>query len=74
MDLNIYLVEWWAKERLDEIRTARHREHIADSFRRKSSLRVTLGLALIRVGQRLQGHRAGAPAALARQMPASRPI
>ena len=74
MDLNIYLVEWWAKERLDEIRAAMHREQIAESFRRKSSLRAALGLALIRVGQRLQGGRASAPAALARQLPASRTI
>lgn len=64
MDLNIYLVEWWAKERLDEIRAAIHREQIAESFRRKSSLRAALGLALIRAGQRLQGRApASTPAA-----------
>ena len=60
MDLNIYLVEWLAKERLDEIRTAMHREQIAQSHRQASSLRVALGLALIRVGQRLRGDRTGA--------------
>ena len=66
MDLNIYLVEWWAKERLGEIRAEMHREQIAESFRRKSSLRVALGLALIRVGRRLQGDRAVAATPAAR--------
>jgi hypothetical protein len=58
MDLNIYLVEWWAKERLGEIRAEMHREQIAESFRRKSSLRLALGLALIRAGQRVRGDHA----------------
>jgi hypothetical protein len=58
MDLNIYLVEWWAKERLGEIRAAMLREQIAESLRRKTSLRVALGLVLIRLGQRLRGDRA----------------
>ena len=66
MDLNIYLVEWWANERLREIRTAMHREQIAESFRQKSSLRVALGLALIRVGQRIRGDRAVAATQAAR--------
>lgn len=66
MDLNIYLVEWWANERLSEIRRAMHREQIAESFRRKSSLRAALGLALIRVGQRIRGDRAVAATPAAR--------
>ena len=60
MDLNIYLVEWWAKERLGEIRAAMLREQITESIRRKTSLRVALGLVLIRLGQRLRGDRAAA--------------
>lgn len=66
MDLNIYLVEWWAKERLSEIRTAMRREQIAEPYRRKSSLRVALGLALIRVGERVRGDRAIATTPAAR--------
>ena len=66
MDLNIYLVEWWANERLSEIRRAMHREQIAESFRQKSPLRVALGLALIRVGQRIRGDRAVAATPAAR--------
>ena len=65
MDMNVYLVEWWAKERLGEIRAAVEREQLADSLRQRPPLRVTLGLALISFGRRLQGSRAGvsAPAA-----------
>lgn len=60
MDMNIYLVEWWAKERLDELRAAVGREQLAESLRQKPPLRVTLGLALISLGERLQGSRASA--------------
>ncbi|HYS18935.1 MAG TPA: hypothetical protein VET45_18580 [Candidatus Binatia bacterium] len=60
MDLNIYLIEWWAKERLDEIRAAVLRERLAESLRQRPPLRVALGLALISLGQRLQGGRASA--------------
>ncbi len=33
MDLNIYLVEWWAKERLGELQAAMLRERIAEAVR-----------------------------------------
>jgi hypothetical protein len=59
MDMNVYLVEWWAKERLGEIRAAVGREQLAEALRQRPALRVRLGLALIRFGQRLQGNRAG---------------
>ncbi|MGH7346824.1 MAG: hypothetical protein ACREK4_18075 [Candidatus Rokuibacteriota bacterium] len=57
MDMNIYLVEWWAKERLGEMRAAVMREQIAEAVRQRPRLRETLGLALISLGQRLQGAR-----------------
>jgi hypothetical protein len=64
MDMNVYLVEWWAKERLDEIRAAVVREQLAGSVRERPSFRVALGLALISVGRKLQGSHAavGTPA------------
>jgi len=64
MDMNVYLVEWWAKERLGEIRTAVEREQLVESVRRRPRLRVGLALALIRLGRKLQGRdaRVGAPA------------
>jgi hypothetical protein len=62
MDMNVYLIEWWAKERLGELRAAVAREQLADSLRQKPPLRVTLGLTLISLGQRLQGNAAGSPA------------
>ena len=64
MDMNVYLVEWWAKERLDEIRAAVVREQLASSVRQRPPFRVALGLALINVGRKLQGSHAavGAPA------------
>ena len=63
MDMNIYLVEWYAKERLGEIRTAVEREHLVESMRRRP-LRAVLGQALISIGRKLQGRdaRVGAPA------------
>jgi hypothetical protein len=65
MDMNSYLVEWLAKERLGELRTALARQQLAASLRERSALRVRLGLALIGIGRRLQGSRSGvaAPAA-----------
>ena len=59
MDMNLYLVEWWAKERLDELRAALKREQLAESLRQRPPLRVTIGLALISLGQRLRGSAAG---------------
>lgn len=58
MDMNVYLVEWMAKDRLAEIRAAMVREQLAESVRRRPSLRVALGLALVSVGRKLQGDRA----------------
>ena len=63
MDMNVYLVEWMAKERLGEIRAAIVREQLAESARRRPSLRVALGLALVNVGRKLQGDRAAMSAA-----------
>jgi len=59
MDMNLYLVEWWAKERLDELRAALKREQLAEALRERPPLRVTVGLALISLGQRLRGNAAG---------------
>jgi len=59
MDMNVYLVEWWAKERLGEIRAAVEREQLVESMRRRRApLRVGLGHALISIGQKLQGRAA----------------
>ena len=70
MDMNNYLIEWLAKERLGELRTALARQQLAASVRQPSPLRVRLGLALIDFGRRLQGNgsavtrrASGAPAA-----------
>jgi hypothetical protein len=63
MDMNVYLVEWMAKERLAEIRAAVVREQLAESALRRPSLRVALGLALVNVGRKLQGDRAAMSAA-----------
>jgi len=59
MDMNLYLVEWWAKERLDELRAALTREQLAEALCDRPPLRVTVGLALISLGQRLRGNAAG---------------
>jgi len=70
MDMNNYLIEWIAKERLGELRSALARQQLAASVRQPSPLRVKLGLALIGFGRKLQGGDAalarrasGAPAA-----------
>ena len=65
MDMNSYLIEWLAKERLGELRSALAQQQLAASLREPSVLRVRLGLALIGLGRRLQGNRSSiaAPAA-----------
>jgi hypothetical protein len=63
MDMNVYLVEWWAKERLGEIRAAVVREQLAESARQRPSLRVALGAALVNVGRKIQGDRGAASVA-----------
>ena len=60
MDLNVYLLEWWAKERMGEVRAAAVRERLVESLRQRPPLRVVLGLALISLGRRLQGSRGSA--------------
>jgi len=65
MDLNIYLIEYWAKERLSEVRAAATRERLVESLQPRPPFRVALGLALIRLGQRLQGAYPTAPSSLA---------
>ncbi|PYN76254.1 MAG: hypothetical protein DMD96_26400 [Candidatus Rokuibacteriota bacterium] len=65
MDLNIYLIEYWAKERLSEVRAAATRERLVESLQPRPPFRVALGLALIRLGQRLQGAHPTAPSSLA---------
>ena len=62
MDMNVYLVEWLAKERLGEIRAAAVREQLAESARPRPSLRTALGLAMVSVGRKLQGGRAAVSA------------
>jgi len=56
MDMNNYLLEWLAKERLGELRTALARQQLAASVRQRSPLRVRLGLALIGFGRRVHGN------------------
>jgi|RhiMetdeSRZDD1v2_1073273.scaffolds.fasta_scaffold41614_4 hypothetical protein len=65
MDMNVYLVEWFATEHLRELRAAVGRQQLAESLGRKPSLRTTLGSALINLGHRLQGERAAATATAA---------
>jgi hypothetical protein len=55
MDMNIYLIEWLAKERLGELRAAVIREQIAEVVRQRPTLRMMLGLALMSLGRRLRG-------------------
>jgi hypothetical protein len=64
MDMNAYLIEWLAKERMGEVQAAMLRARIAESARRRPSLRVVLGLALIGLGRRLQGRRRASADAL----------
>ena len=64
--MNVYLIEWWAKERMGEVQAAVLRERVAEAVRQRVPLRVVLGLALINLGRRLQGReRAAAADALA---------
>jgi hypothetical protein len=54
MDTNLYLVEWWAKERLAEERAAAVRAKLVASLRGRRGLRV----ALISLGRRVEGRAA----------------
>jgi hypothetical protein len=55
MDTNLYLVEWWTKERLAEEREAALRAKLVASLRGRRRLRVALGGALISLGRRVAG-------------------
>jgi hypothetical protein len=59
MDMNSYLVEWLANERLGELRGALARERLVASLGTRSSPRLRLGATLIGLGRRLQGDRPG---------------
>jgi hypothetical protein len=65
MDVNSYVVEYWLKERMGEVQAAVIRGQVARSRRTRPPLRVTIGAALVRLGQRLQGAEAGAAKVLA---------
>jgi hypothetical protein len=54
MDMNVYLLEWLAKDRMAQVRADALRAKLPDGLLRPP-LRVVLGLALVRLGRRLQG-------------------
>jgi hypothetical protein len=56
MDMNLYFAEWVVRERLAEARAAGARDALVHTARpRPRPVRVRLGLALVRLGRRLQG-------------------
>jgi hypothetical protein len=58
MDMNVYFAEWLIKERLAEARAAGARDALFHAHRPpRQPMRVALGLALIRLGRRLQSGR-----------------
>jgi len=60
MDMNVYVAEWLVKERIAEARAAGARSALLDAHRPpRPPMRVALGLALIRLGQRIQSGRPG---------------
>jgi hypothetical protein len=65
MDLNIYVTEYWVKERMGEVRAAAMRDQLVQSLRTRRPLRVAVGEALVWLGHRLQGGAARAPKVLA---------
>ena len=59
MDMNVYSVEWLARERLADARARMAREVWLQALRPpRRPWRVTLGLALIGLGRRIVGDRA----------------
>jgi len=59
MDMNVYSVEWLARERLADARARMAREMWLRALRPpRRPWRVTLGLALIGLGRRIVGDRA----------------
>ena len=60
MDMNVYVAEWLIKERIAEARAVGARSALLDAHRPpRQPMRVALGLALIRLGQRIQSGRPG---------------
>jgi len=58
MDMNVYFAEWLIKERLAEARAAGARDALLHAHRApRQPMRIALGLALIRLGQRIQSGR-----------------
>jgi len=58
MDMNVYFAEWLVKERLAEARAAGARDALIHAHRPpRQPMRIALGLALIRLGQRIQSGR-----------------
>ncbi len=54
MDMNVYFAEWLIKERLAEARAAGARDALLHAHRPpRQPMRIALGLALIRLGQRI---------------------
>jgi hypothetical protein len=61
MDMNVYFAEWLIKERLAEARAAGARDALLHAHRPpRQPMRIALGLALIRLGQRIQSGRPSA--------------
>ena len=66
MDMNVYVAEWLIKERIAEARAVGARSALLDAHRPpRQPMRVALGLALIRLGQRIQSGRPGVAEPLA---------
>jgi hypothetical protein len=55
MDMNSYVIEFLVRDRLDEMRARGERSRIRAARAESRSLRLALGSALIRLGQRLHG-------------------
>jgi len=58
MDMNVYSLEWLARERLADARARVAREAWVRTVRLRRPWRVALGLALIGLGHRIVGQRA----------------
>jgi 2-polyprenyl-6-methoxyphenol hydroxylase-like FAD-dependent oxidoreductase len=55
MDANLYLIEWWATERLAEERAAAVRAKLVQSLRARRPLRIAVGLVRVTLGRRIGG-------------------
>jgi len=66
MDMNLYFAEWLVRERLAEARSAAARSALVGAaVPARRPVRIRLGLALVRLGRRLQGSRPRGADALA---------